>query len=58
MTLGAGTLFGTALWIGADEVAVPGSGPDEPAGPPPPPMHAAAWSVHLVYGEVGRRILR
>ncbi len=61
VTLCRGTLFGTALWIGADEIAVPALGLINPPTRNPPPMHAAAWSVHLVYGavlELGRRIVR
>ena len=61
VTLAGGTVFGTALWLGADELAVPALGLMNPPTRNPPPMHAAAWSVHLVYGaalELGRRLLR
>ncbi len=52
VTLAGGTAFGTALWLGADELAVPALGLMNPPTRNPPPMHAAAWSVHLVYGAV------
>ena len=52
VTLAGGTAFGTALWLGADELAVPALGLTNPPARNPPPMHAAAWSVHLVYGAV------
>ena len=49
-TLCAGTLFGTALWLLADEVVVPtlrlGSSPLKT----PVSVHAYAWASHLVYG--------
>lgn len=61
VTLGSGLPFGTAVWLGADEVAVPAF---KLAGPPwehPAPVHARALAAHLVYGltaEVVRRPLR
>ena len=61
VTLAGGTAFGTVLWLGADELAVPALGLMNPPARNPSPMHAAAWSVHLVYGavlEVGRCLLR
>lgn len=61
ITRGAGLPFGTAVWLGADEVAVPAF---KLAGPPwehPAPVHARALAAHLVYGltaEMVRRPLR
>ena len=55
------TPFGTAVWLGADEVAVPAFGL---AGPPwehPASVHARALTAHLVYGvatEGVRRLVR
>jgi putative membrane protein len=47
---GAGVPFGTALWIGADELAVPalglaGSPKDQPVS-----SHAQYFAAHVVYG--------
>ena len=61
VTIGYGTAYGTAVWIGAEEIAVSSLGLMNPPTRNPPPMHAAAWSVHLVYGavlEAGRRLFR
>ncbi len=61
VTAAGGTAFGTALWLAADELAVPALGLMNPPARNPAPMHAAAWSVHLVYGavlEAGRRLFR
>jgi len=61
VTRGAGAPFGTAVWLGADEVAVPVF---RLAGPPwehPPAVHARALAAHLVYGlttEGVRRVVR
>ncbi len=61
MKSGWGTLFGTALFLGADEIAVPllglGSSPTES----PLSTHLYAWASHLVYGaavESIRRLVR
>jgi uncharacterized membrane protein YeaQ/YmgE (transglycosylase-associated protein family) len=58
---GFGTLFGTALWLGSDEIAIPalrlGKLPQEY----PLKTHAMALAAHIVYGvttEVVRRGLR
>lgn len=63
VTRGMGAPFGTAVWLGADEVAVPAFGL---AGPPwehPASVHARALAAHLVYGvtteglrRLGRRV--
>jgi putative membrane protein len=61
VTRGAGAPFGTAVWLGADEIAVPAF---RLAGPPlshPPSVHARALAAHLVYGlaaETVRRAVR
>ena len=60
VTVGRGTAYGTAVWLGAVELACPALGLMAPPDRNPPPMHAAGWSVHLVYGavlEAGRRAL-
>jgi hypothetical protein len=61
VTRGAGAPFGTAVWLGADEITVPLL---KLAGPPwehPASVHARALAAHLVYGattEGVRRLLR
>jgi uncharacterized membrane protein YagU involved in acid resistance len=61
VTMGAGVPFGTAVWLGVDEAAVPlfglAKGPTEY----PVSTHVYALASHLVYGlttEVVRRALR
>jgi hypothetical protein len=61
VTRGVGAPFGTAVWLGADEIAVPAF---RLAGPPwehPASVHARALAAHLVYGvttEGLRRLVR
>ncbi len=58
---GYGLPFGTALFIGADEVAVPALGLSEPPTEIPMTTHAYALSSHLVYGltaDLVRRAVR
>lgn len=45
-----GTVFGTALWLFGDEIAVPLSGLQ--AGPTAVsgPQHLNRWGAHLIYG--------
>lgn len=55
---GWGTLFGSALFIGADEIAIPlfglaGSITDTPLN-----LHLYAWASHLVYGAAVESIRR
>jgi hypothetical protein len=54
--LGFGTLFGTALWLTADEIMVPalklGPKPNET----PLKSHANALAAHLVYGAAAESI--
>jgi hypothetical protein len=47
---GAGTGFGSVLFIGADEIAVPLAGLSGPPNKTPLKLHAYAWASHLVYG--------
>lgn len=59
--LGWGLPFGTALWVGADEIAVPALGLGGAPVDTPPAIHAYGLAVHLVYGmttEVVRRAIR
>lgn len=60
-TTGYGSVFGTALFAGADMVLVPAAGlSGSPAGQPMKFL-AAPWSAHVVYGmvtEAVRRLVR
>jgi len=61
-TIGAGTAFGTLLYFGADEVAVPALqlSPAPIAGAPATD-HLQHWAAHVVYGgslELVRSLLR
>ena len=47
---GLGTAFGTALFLGADEMAVPALGLSEPPRKTPVATHAYGLASHLVYG--------
>lgn len=61
VTRGAGAPFGTAVWLGADEIAVPAFGLSGPPWESPPSVHARALGAHLVYGcatEGVRRLVR
>ncbi|MGC2658724.1 MAG: DUF1440 domain-containing protein, partial [Bryobacteraceae bacterium] len=49
---GAGAAYGTAVWIGADEIAVPVLGLSEPPTKTPVSGHAMALASHLVFGLV------
>ena len=51
-TTGAGTLYGTAVWIGADEIAVPAFGLSKGPSETPLSSHASALASHLVFGLV------
>lgn len=46
---GRGLLFGTALWLIADETIVPALGLSKPAFEYPASTHAYAWASHLIY---------
>ncbi len=58
----AGVPFGAAVWLAADEVAVPALGLSKSPGEFPPSVHAYAFASHAVYGLttdlVRRAVLR
>jgi hypothetical protein len=61
VTRGVGAPFGTAVWLGADEVAVPAFRLSGPPWESPASVHARALAAHLVYGvatEGVRRLVR
>jgi putative membrane protein len=49
-TLGAGLPFGAAVWLAADEVAVPAFGLSKKPTEYPAAVHVQALASHLVYG--------
>ena len=49
---GCGTAYASAVWLLADEVAVPAAGLSGPPSKTSPAMHLKAWASHLVYGLV------
>lgn len=49
---GFGIPFGAALWVVADEIAVPLSGLSDPPQEVPASTHAEALFAHLIYGVV------
>lgn len=56
-----GTLFGTAVWAGGDETALPLLGLSQPPTDIPAAIHAEAFTAHLVYGfalDTVRRLAR
>jgi uncharacterized membrane protein YagU involved in acid resistance len=60
-TTGAGTAFGTLLFLGADEIAVPALRLAPPPDQTPAPDHLQHWAAHVVYGgslELVRSLLR
>ncbi len=50
ITRGAGMLYGAAVWLLADEVAVPAFGLSKPPTEVSPAKHIEALGAHLVYG--------
>jgi uncharacterized protein DUF1440 len=50
VTTGAGTGFGTLLFLTADEVAVPAFQLSGPPTETPPVDHLQHWAAHIVYG--------
>jgi putative membrane protein len=57
----AGTAYGTSVWIGADEVAVPLMGLSKRNGELPAEAHVQSFASHLVFGfatEAVRRAVR
>lgn len=47
---GFGMPFGTAVWLGANEIAVPALGLTRRPSAYPASMHAVAFGAHVVYG--------
>ena len=61
VTIGEGTLFGTAVFIAADEIALPLTGLAEPPHRTPARRHLYALFSHFAYGaatEITRRLVR
>jgi hypothetical protein len=61
VTTGAGTAFGTLLFLGADEVAVPAFQLSPPPMHTPTSDHLQHWAAHVVYGgslELVRNLVR
>jgi len=48
--IGYGTAYGTAVWLGADEIGVPAFGLSKPPEKTPMSQHVQALTAHLVYG--------
>ena len=60
-TTGAGTAFGTALFLAADEIAVPAFRLSPPPTQQPATDQLEHWAAHVVYGvtlEVSRALMR
>lgn len=53
-----GTIYGTAVWLAADEVAVPAMGLGPKASQTPPLVHAKALGSHLVFGSTVELVRR
>jgi putative membrane protein len=53
---GSGMAFGTALWITADEIAMPLVGLSGPTTRRPLEMHLQSFAAHLVYGAVAEYV--
>jgi len=47
---GSGVPFATAVWVGADEIAVPALGLAKPATQQDSSKHTSAFASHVVYG--------
>ncbi len=59
--IGGGSIFGTALWLFADEAAVPAIGLSKGPKAYPAKTHVNAFSGHIVYGlaaELVRKLVR
>jgi uncharacterized membrane protein YagU involved in acid resistance len=50
MTSGRGLVYGSAVWLVADEIGVPAAGLSGPPTETPASGHANALASHLVYG--------
>lgn len=55
---GAGSAFGTALWLAADEIAVPKLQLSKSATNYPPKVHLEALASHLVYSFTTEEVRR
>ena len=61
VTSGGGTAFGTLLFLGADEIAVPALRLSPPPTSTAPTHHLQHWAAHVVYGgtlELVRTLFR
>jgi putative membrane protein len=58
ITIGEGLAFGTAVFVLADEVAVPKAGLSKPAREIPLTTHVYALASHLVYGWITETVRR
>ena len=58
VTGGFGTAFATALWLGADEIAVSALGLSEAGAAAPLSSHAYALASHWVYGATAEAVRR
>lgn len=61
VTAGGGTAFGTVLFLGADEIAVPALRLAPPPNSTAPTDHLQHWAAHVVYGgsvELVRSVVR
>jgi putative membrane protein len=52
----SGLGIGTALWVGADEIAMPLLGLSQPTTRRPVEMHMQSFAAHVVYGVVAERV--
>jgi len=60
-TVGVGSVFGTALWLGTDLLSLPAFGFTKWPAEEPAAAHVTHWMAHMVYGmgmEGTRRLLR
>lgn len=58
ITLGGGTLYGAAVWLLADEIAVPALGLSGPPKQYPVSKHLQALGSHLIYGLAAEGVRR
>lgn len=61
VTAGGGVPYGLAVWLGADEIAVPALGLGKSPMEAPPSSHAYSFASHVVYGaslDAARRVVR
>ncbi len=58
VTAGQGLVFGTAVWLVADEASLPALGLSKPPTKNPLSTHVYAFASHLVYGAVTEAVRR